>query len=536
MTVSELLPFKLPGFELDELEIEDETLTVVAHSILESACCPDCQVLSQSVHSYYARHPQDLPCIGRAVRWQLVVKRFRCENVDCPRKTFVERLPELLPLYGRRIERLTSVLRSIALDVGGEAAARIGQWLQITVSGDTVLRLLRQTKPSPSEPARVLGVDDWAFAKGRRYGTILVDLERHQPIDLLPDREAKTLAAWLQAHPGAEIVARDRSSEYAAGIAAGAPEAIQVADRWHLLKNLGDMVQRVVESHRAVLRKAAYQVLEPADVSQASSELKWESSQDTLSADSQIPSNDRQMLFQEVKRLIGEGYGDHAIARQIAIDPRTVARYRTLDVVPVRGPVPLTVSKATPYLPYLQQRWAEGCYSRTELWQEIAAQGFTGSYKMVCRVINQLNPRGPRAALAPPAPPPLSPRKVAWLLIQSPDELDAEQILVRNTLCDCCEDVAAIYPLVQRFVRMIADRDVGAFDLWLADARECPVSKLRSFAKSLQQDYQCVRAALAYEWSNGQTEGQVNRLKLIKRQMYGRAGFDLLRIRVLHSS
>jgi transposase len=533
MTISELLPFNLPGFEIDALETEDESLTIVAHRISASACCPDCQAVSASVHSYYARHPQDLPCIGRAVRWQLVVQRFRCQNPNCPRKTFVERLPEQLPLYGRRLERLTSLLRSMGLDVGGEAAARIGQLLQITVSGDTVLRIVRQTKPSPSEPARVLGVDDWAFAKGRRYGTILVDLECHQPIDLLPNREAKTLATWLQAHPGIEIIARDRSSEYAAGIAEGAPAAVQVADRWHLLKNLGDMVQRVVESHRAALRKAAYQVLAPAGVSLASPELKSELFHDTLAAD-QIPSNDRQMLFQEVKRLMATGYGDRDIARQLPIDPRTVARYRTLDVVPVRGPVPLTISKATPYLVYLQQRLAEGGSSRTELWQEIKEQGFTGSYKMVCRVIGKLNPKGPRAASTSPAPPPLSPRKAAWLLTQSPDKLDDEQTLVRNTLCDCCEDIAAIYPLVQRFVQMVAERDVDGLDLWLTDAHKSPVSKLRSFSKSLQQDYQCVRAALAYEWSNGQTEGQVNRLKLIKRQMYGRAGFDLLRIRVLH--
>jgi transposase len=161
------------------------------------------------------------------------------------------------------------------------------------------------------------------------------------------------------------------------------------------------------------------------------------------------------------------------------------------------------------------------------LWKEIQAQGFTGSYPTIWRMVSQLKPKEPKAGLPPLPAPPLSPRKAAWLLIQAPDNLDDEQILLRNTLCELCEAIAVIYPLVQRFVRMIAERDVDALDAWLAEARECPVAKMRSFAKSLQQDYQCVRAALTYEWSNGQTEGQV------KRQMYGRAKFDLLRLRVL---
>jgi transposase len=527
-------PFELPGFEIDGLTIEDTILHMSAHSTTQISNCPDCHEPSDKIHSYYLRHPQDLPCIGLEVRWHLTVKRFRCNNTACIRKTFVERITAIAPRYGRRLTRLTEVLCSIGLDSGGEAAARVGQSFQIQVSGDTILRIVRQTElPSCATP-RVLGVDDWAFTRGHRYGTILVDLECHQPIDLLPDREAETLAAWLQAHQGVEIVTRDRSSEYEAGINAGAPNAIQVADRWHLIKNLGEAAQRVLQRHSKALRQAVRQVHEQNLAEQTS--IHSEVIQVEVEQEDNAPQSPREHLFQEVKALIEQGMSNRSIARQLSIDRRTVARYRATDEVPVRNFGNQHISQVTPYFSYLRQRLAEGCHNRAELWRELQDQGFTGSYMSVWRAMKTLDPDGtPSTSAKPVSLAKLSPRQAMWLLVRSSDELDEEQTQLLKALLDCCEEAAVIYPLCQRFIAMFDQRKPNLLDPWLADALSCSVAQIRSFARGLQKDYACVWAALIFPWSNGQVEGQINRLKLIKRQMYGRAKFDLLRLRVLYS-
>jgi transposase len=534
MTVSISSPFDLPGFEVDSMAIEGTTLHIVAHSTTRVSICPDCKEASSDVHSYYSRHPQDLPCLGLGVRWHLTVKRFRCNNPGCTRKTFVERMPDLVPVHGRRLLRLTGVLRSIGLDVGGEAAARVGQSFRIHVSGSTILRILRQTELAVCAIPQVLGVDDWAFARGQCYGTILVDLERHQPVDLLPDREATTLASWLQAHPGVEFVTRDRSSEYEAGITAGAPDAIQIADRWHLLKNLGEAVQRVLQSHskalRQTVRRAHEQNLAALAMVQPEA-VREEDSQEESSTQSY-----REQIFREVKALIEQGMSNRAIAGQLSIDRRTVARYRVADEVPVRNFGNQNVSQVTPYFSYLRQRLAEGCHNRAELWRELRDQGFTGSYMSVWRAMKKLDPEGTLSAPSTPSPfTKLSPRQAMWLLVRPPEKLDDKERQLRDALLECSAAAATVYPLAQRFVEMVTRRKADELDVWLADVYACDIPKLHSFAKGLQDDEACVRAALSYEWSNGQVEGQINRLKFIKRQGYGRAKFDLLRLRVLYS-
>ena len=215
--------------------VEDRQLRIKAKSTAISGYCPNCQTKSIKLHGWHHRAPQDLPCIGESVRLELTVRRFCCANKQCAQKTFVERFPGWLPTYARRTTRLTDVVRQIGFEVGGESGARFLKYLQIMASGDTVLRVVRQTASAVSDELRVIGVDDWAIKKGRSYGTIIVNLETHRVVELLPDRTAETVAQWLQDHPDVEIITRDRSTEYANGIREGAPQALQVADRWHLL-------------------------------------------------------------------------------------------------------------------------------------------------------------------------------------------------------------------------------------------------------------------------------------------------------------
>jgi len=526
MPSSNHIPFALPGFTIKQVETYDDLLVIRASSITRTAKCPCCGEISAQVHCHYTRSPRDLPCNGRRVRLVLDVRRFRCANEPCARQTFAERILHLVPVHSQRTTQLTQVLRAMTFEVNAEAGARITRHLNMPVSADTLLRILRHTVMEPAPTPRVLGVDDWAFKKGNRYGTILVDLERRYPVDLLPDRTAETLAAWLEAHPSIEIVSRDRSNEYIAAIQAGAPWAVQVADRWHLLHNLSDALQRMLEKHANAVRLAAKHV-----------------QGDTVSSERETatapviagPPTRRQLRFNEVKRLVAEGYSQRVIARRLHMGRNTIRRYVALDELPryqLRGP---RASAITAYVPYLETRWMEGCHNSRVLREELRQQGYRGSYSSVRRFVQRYR-TGRRRALSslPPVIRPLSPRQAAWLLVRTPEQLSAEQNAYRAALCQMCLEIAVAYELAQRFVLMVRHRQVSRLDPWLADAQAGAVSQLKTFAAGLRKDYGAVRAALELEWSNGPVEGHVNRLKVIKRDMYGRAQFDLLRLRVLH--
>jgi len=522
------IPFELSGFIINIVQEQEEHLTIHARSTTTQAKCPDCDMVTQRIHSPHHRQPHDLPNSGRSVRLYLEVPRFWCVNEQCPRGTFVERIPSVVPLHAQRTQRVTDTLKKVILETSAEAGARLSKHLKMRVSADTLLRIARSIPLEKQPTPRVLGVDDWALKKGRRYGTILVDLERHCPVDLLPERSADALEQWLKDHPGVEVISRDRGDEYIQGASRGAPEALQIADRWHLLKNWNEALQRMWNRHGKVLRQAVKHVqaeLEPTETNVHPAPVSR--------PPVEKPSY-RQHLFNEVKRLATEGDSNRAIARQLQIHRATVARYIVADELP-RRVVPQNISSVMPYGDYVQRRWNEGQQNAAQLWHELQAQGFSGGYASVNRAVKRLRPpsAGRRRIVSQQPSITLSPRHAAWLLVEIPDDLSQTQTLLLEALRQLCPETDIAYPLAQRFVTMIRERQPEALDSWLQEAETCGIAAIRNFVVKLRQDYDAVKAALSYEWSNGQVEGQVNRLKTIKRQMYGRANFDLLRLRVL---
>ena len=375
----------LAGCVIDGIKEAGEELSILAHCERVVANCPTCGKKSTRIHSYYIRRPRDLPIGDRRVRLKLRVRRYRCLNSACPSQTFAERIPELLPVYAQRTTRLTKTLYRIGQALGGQAGSRLLGALYLSASPDTMLRILRQSfKPVDTIP-EVLGVDDWAMRKGTTYGTILVDLERRQPVDLLPDRQASTLATWLNVHPGVKVIVRDRSREYMRGAAAGAPTAVQVADRWHLLKNLRQMLERLLHQlHRTLSQLPIKQF--STDVQRRSEPFGRSS---TECAQSQESKKRRLSQYAEVQRLRRSGSNISQIARQLRLARGTVRRYFYAESFPERTRHPIAPSILDPYLPFLRQRIDDGCTNAQALWREIRSQGFRGSRDPVARWVQQ---------------------------------------------------------------------------------------------------------------------------------------------------
>jgi len=524
---------------VDGVEMEEDTVVVSVTSMNQKGTCPHCQTISERTHSSYQRRPADVPFAGCAVRLDMTIPRFFCDNEECESKTFTERIPDFIEPYAHCTNRLASQQQQVAFALGGEAGSRLLATLGMTVSPDTLLRLIRKA-PEPEVTApRVLGVDDWAKRKGHSYGTILVDLEAQQAVDLLPDRTAESFAKWLKEHLGVEIISRDRGTEYIRGANEGAPDAIQVADRWHLLSNLRDALKRLLESKYGCLRAAADRSRQDERLEKSvESTMAIEESSDTLPKLTKAEKRrlerraKRQERYEAVKELHRLDVSKSEIARRLNLDWRTVDKYIKADECPVYSGSHKRPSILDPYMDYMRQRWESGCHNATQIWREVLKLGFGGARRTVAEwATKQRKSTGSDPASERIVP--WSASRAAWLLIKQEEELtdDDKQALERMKQAD--EKVAEAYSLGQRFAEMVREHQPEVLSPWLRDAANSRIGALVGFARSIKQDLTAVTNALSLPWSNGQVEGQVNRLKLIKRQMYGRANFDLLRKRVI---
>lgn len=373
------LPFELPGFIVTHVEAAEKTVIIGATAQQPTATCPHCQHPSQSIHSYYQRSPQDLPVSGKTVRLVLRVRRFRCQKPTCSQRTFAERRPEVLASHAQRTERLTSALVHFAGGESSEPAAPRLSHLGILVSPDTLLRLAKQTTEPPLVVPKALGVDDFAFRRGRSYGTLLVDLTSHRPIDVLPDRSADTLARWLRVHPGVEYLSRDRSPEYARGASEGAPMAQQIADRWHILKNLREVLERLLGRVHARLKERYDALAVPIRARNNQRRTKNER------LASQVARLRREARYEEVVRLWEQGTPILRIADDLHMSRPTVRKLVSAGAFPERAVLMRGKSILDPYVAYLKHRLVEGPINASQLWRDLRVQGFSGSYKVVAR-------------------------------------------------------------------------------------------------------------------------------------------------------
>ncbi len=529
----------LDGLEIERVSCGDDGVVIEARSRSAGAECPACGSWSSRVHSGYLRTVQDGPAGGRPVLIRLAVRRFLCRNPGCPAVTFAEQVAGLTGRYRRRSMPLLALLAQIGLVLAGRAGARLAGVLGIPVHRTTLLALVAALpEPCRSTAPVVTGVDDFALRKGRIYGTVLVDVVTGKPVEMLADREAGTLEAWLAAHPGAQVICRDRAGNYAEGARGGAPEAIQVADRWHVWHNLGEYVEKAVAAHRGCLTRPASASSTPGLSGEAppapglpAPASEPEGLRDVCGRDRRLVTRTRSR-HAAVHGLLAAGHSEREAARILGLSRGTVHRFAaaaSAEELLVKATTRQT--KIDRYKPFLRQRWNEGITSATVLHAELQAKGWQGSVQAVQRYVRPF-----RAMTAAPPPGPVIPatRQITRWLLTRPTALSDEEQAQFAGLQDHCPHLAVLAACVRSFAEIMARRQ-GEQELegWLTQAETSDLPELRSFANGIRRDQDAVTAGLTLPYSSAAVEGTVTKIKMLKRQMYGRASFALLRKRVI---
>jgi len=536
---------------LEACDVDDTTaqITLRVQSTQTNAPCPLCATPARRIHSDYGRTLADLPWAQYRVCLQLRVRKWFCRNRACHRRIFTERLPTVAAPWARRTLRLAQRLMALGVALGGTAGVRLGHAWDLAVSRNTLLRGLRQ-QPLPSLPTpRVLGVDDFALRKRQTYGTVLIDLERRQPVALLAERTADTVAQWLREHPGVEVIARDRSQAYAEGARQGAPAATQVADRFHLLQNLREALDQVFLTHEQALEAVntlmrQQPVLLPEGAIAVPVPPPVETPTPAQQRAGQRQAR-RQALHTQVWALHHQGWTAPAIAQHVGLSLRTVQRdLRSATFAGRKRRSDRGDSILNPYKPYLLERWNAGCDTAMRLFRDLRQRGYAGGYGVVAASARRLRQaqglppghrcaRQPLPAVAEPPWQPLTPRRATWLVLRRETKRTDTETQQLTALRAQQAEVAEAMDLAQDFATLVRQRQPTQLDPWLQRATTSAVDAVRRFATGLYEDDEAVKAGVTLPWSSGPVEGHINRLKMLKRQMFGRARLDLLSRRFL---
>jgi transposase len=502
------------GFVVESAFCQADSTVIAVRSLTSFGLCPSCGTVSRRVHSHYRRRVTDLPLSGRVVQLVVIARRFRCDAVLCGRQIFTERFPEgVLAPSARRTTRLDCIVHHLGLALGGRPAALFARRLMLPVSNDTLLRVVRRRSCPRSDPLRVVGIDDWAWRRNHRYASIICNLERRRIVTLLPDREPATARAWFAAHPTIEIIARDRGGGYGEAAAKALPHAIQVADRWHLMENASraflDAVRKSMRKIRSAIGATTInpKLLTAAERIQYEGYLRREETNATILA---LSKNG--MAIKQITRQTG--YSRKLVRQVIRGERSDVFRTRqgSLDV----------------HLTWLDDQWTSGCRTGAELWRRLTVRGFRGSL----RVVGEWATRRRRAEKADAESLQRIPsaRTIARLMTIGRDTLSKAETVTVAAVEAGVPTLVEAREVIAEFHMMIRRKTAAELTPWIDRAR---ASLVGSFASGVAKDEAPVRAAITLPWSNGQTEGQITRLKLVRRQMYGRGNIDLLQARLI---
>lgn len=500
-----------------------DALVVEAGVAASAGQCPGCEALSRRVHSRYQRRLADASLAGRSVVLQLTARRFFCTNTGCATKTFSEQVPGLTVKWSRRTNQLTSMLIAIGLELAGRAGVRLARRLWLPVGRDTLLRLVRRVPDPSSAETAVLGVDDFAVRRGHRYGTVMVDLETRRPIDLINGRDGDALAGWLHARPRPQIICRDRAGGYAEGARQTAPDAMQVADRFHLWQNLGQAVEKDVSAARRDLAAAL--------AAHADSHVSSQPPPIVNDCELKVVTRTRQH-HAAVHRLLRQGLSKAAIDRELGLHPATVRKFASVATVePLIAKNQQRSSVLDGYREHLHQRWNDGIRNATHLTREITDMGYAGTEQQVQRYLRRFRSNTRQIAVPPPRPP--SVRDITRWVMSDPDNLTSENATNLRTIRKRSNDLNRIANHVEAFAVMMTQLEGHRLNSWISAVETDSLTAIASFARNLRRDINAVRHGLTLPYSSGPVEGHVNRIKMLKRQMFGRANLDLLRKRTL---
>lgn len=483
---------------MEQIERGVGSVVLGARARGDSAACPNCGDATGRVHGRYVRKLRDVALGGVGVVIHLTVRRFRCGNPDCPAVTFAEQIPRLTSPHSRFTPLLLGEFDAIGLALAGRAGARLSAKLGIAVSRHTLLRRIRALPESQSATGpQVLGIDDFALRKGHVYGTVLIDMTTRRPVELLPERTADPVAGWLLAHPGVEVICRDRAGAYAEAARLGAPNALQVADRWHLWNNLCEAVEKTVARHRGCLREP---VAEPAAAA-----LDLAATEATTSPLA-IRTIERHRMVHE---LLEQGATLTKIQRRLGWDAKTVRRYADAD-----DPSQLMGGVTRPgvldgFKPYVIERWNAGITDAVVITAELRDLGYEATDRTVRRF---LAPYRKQAAKIPAVPVPPTVRDATGWLTRHPEGLSAdEQQRLKGVLARCPE-LDDLSGLVTDFAKMMVNLDGHLLDAWIAEVRIAELPDLIPFTRGIAQDHAAVTAGLTLPFSSGVVEGHVNHI------------------------
>jgi transposase len=535
----------LPQFAaavVDSVEHGGDLVTFRVRAKAGDATCPGCRRRSSRVHARYQRQLADLPLSGRQVQVIVRVRRFKCASPRCAQSTFSEQIPGLTTPFARRTPPLTEALADVALALAGRPGSRLAARLAMPCCRDVLIRLIRVQPVPGAGHIGVLGVDDFAVRRGQSYNTILIDMATHRPVDVLPDRESGTLAAWLREHPEVHTVCRDRAGAYAEGIRTGAPQAIQVADRFHLWKNLCEAAEKTVSAHHHCLRAAAVAQGGPACPEPPAPVPLPAASPAVPPGRARRLAERTRARYAEVQECLARGLSRSAAARELNLDIQTVRRFANAACVEeLLGKAEHRPTKLDPYIDMVNQRWNEGVTNAEAITAELRALGFKGNAQTVRRYLQPLrlpgtsrsHPDPRRRSAAPAAPVVPKPRAISKALLTHPDRLTEDDALIVKNATAGCAHLERLHQHVRSFAKIMAQRRGQELPAWLETVEADDLPELRSLAAGMRRDLTAIINGLTLEHSSGAVEGNVTRVKRLKRDGYGRANFDLLRAQIL---